>query len=153
VDRDQPISDEQTLEQVVRESSSQARFNMWFLTIFAALGIALALVGIYGLISYLVSSRTRDIGVRLALGAQKKDVLLSLIWQTLPFVAIGILLGLGMSLVLSQLMNSLLFGIATLDPATYAIAPIAISILMFLAVVVPARKATQVHPASVLRQE
>ncbi len=153
VDRDQPISDEQTLQQIVRQSSSQARFNMWFLAIFAALGIALALVGIYGLISYLVSSRTRDIGVRLALGAQKKDVFLSLLWQTLPFVAIGIVLGLGMSVIVSRLMNSLLFGITTLDPATYAVAPVTISILMFLAIVVPARKATQVHPASVLRQE
>ena len=152
-DNDQPISDVQTMEQVLQSSSSQARFNMWFLTIFAAFGILLALVGVYGLISYLVSSRTRDIGVRLALGAQKKDVFLSLLRQTLPFVAVGISVGLGISLLFGKLMSNLLFGISALDPVTYVVAPAAIFALMFLAVLFPARRATQVHPVSVLRQE
>jgi len=152
-DNDQPISDVQTMEQVLQSSSSQARFNMWFLTIFAAFGILLALVGVYGLISYLVSSRTRDIGVRLALGAQKKDVFLSLLRQTLPFVMVGIVFGLGISLLLGKLMSNLLFGITALDPVTYVVAPAAIFALMFLAVLFPARRATQVHPATVLRQE
>jgi putative ABC transport system permease protein len=153
VDKDQPVSDVQTVEHILQRSSSQARFNMWFLTIFAALGVLLALVGVYGLISYLVSSRIRDIGIRLALGAQKKHVFLSLLAQTLPFVVIGIFLGLGLSALFSKLMSSLLFGIAALDPVTYAIAPIAIFALMLLVVLFPARKATEVHPASVLRQE
>ncbi len=153
VDKDQPISDVQTLEQILRHSTSQARFNMWFLTIFAGLGILLALVGVYGLISYLVSSRIRDIGIRLALGAQKKHVFLSLLRQTLPFVAIGIALGLGLSALFAKLMSGLLFHIAALDPVTYVIAPVAIFALMLLAVLFPARKATEVHPASVLRQE
>jgi putative ABC transport system permease protein len=153
VDKDQPISDVQTVEQILRHSTSQARFNMWFLTIFAGLGILLALVGVYGLISYLVSSRIRDIGIRLALGAQKKHVFLSLLRQTLPFVAIGIALGLGLSALFAKLMSGLLFHIAALDPVTYAIAPVAIFALMLLAVLFPARKATEVHPASVLRQE
>jgi putative ABC transport system permease protein len=153
VDKEQPISDVQTLEQILRHSTSQARFNMWFLTIFAALGILLALVGVYGFISYLVSSRMRDFGIRLALGAQKKHVFFSLIRQTLPFVAIGICLGLGTSLVFGKAMRSLIFGITPLDPVTYAIAPTVVFALMLLAVLHPVRKAIRVDPVSVLRQE
>src|SRR4029077_15168055 len=141
VDKDQPVSDVQTVEHILQRSSSQARFNMWFLTIFAALGILLALVGVYGLISYLVSSRKRDTGIRLALGAQKKHVFLSLLRQTLPFVAIGIFLGLVLSAFFAKLMESLLFSVTALDPVTYVIAPIAIFALMLLAVLFPARKA------------
>jgi len=115
---------------------------MWFLTIFAVLGILLALVGVYGLISYLVSSRTRDIGVRLALGAQKKDVFLSLLRQTLPFVAVGILLGLGVCLLFGKLVSYLLFGITALDPMTYVIATAAIFVLMLLAVAARRRRRT-----------
>jgi ABC-type antimicrobial peptide transport system permease subunit len=152
-DKDQPVADVQTVEHILQRSSSQARFNMWFLTIFAALGVLLALVGVYGLISYLVSSRKRDTGIRLALGAQKQHVFLSLLRQTLPFVAIGIFLGLVLSAFFAKLMDSLLFRVTALDPVTYVIASIAIFALMLLAVLFPARKATQVHPARVLRQD
>jgi putative ABC transport system permease protein len=153
VDKEQPVSDVQTLEQIVRHRTSQARFNMWFLTIFATLGILLALVGVYGFISYLVSSRMRDIGIRLALGAQKKDVFMSLFRQTVPFVAIGIFIGLVTSLLFGRLMGALLFGITPFDPVTYTVASIILFILMFLAVLVPARKATLIDPASILRQQ
>jgi putative ABC transport system permease protein len=153
VDKEQPVSDVQTVEQILRHSTSQARFNMWFLTIFAALGILLALVGVYGFISYLVLSRMRDIGIRLALGAQKKHVFFSLIRQTLPFVAIGICLGLGISLIFGKAMRSLIFGITPLDPVTYAIAPTVVFALMLLVVLPPVRKAIRVDPVSVLRQE
>src|SRR5262249_33943278 len=90
IDKEQPIADVLTLEELVDRRTSQPRFNMWVLSFFAGLGIVLALVGVYGLISYLVSSRIRDIGIRLALGAQKKHVFLSLLRQTLPFVGVGI---------------------------------------------------------------
>ena len=153
VDKEQPVSDVLTLEELVEKRTSQARFNMWVLSCFAGLGIALALVGVYGLISYLVSSRVRDIGIRLALGAQKKHVFISLLRQTLPFVGIGILFGVGFSLLISKLMTALLFDITAHDPITYAIAPMVIFTLMFLAVIFPARRATRVHPVSVLRQE
>jgi len=153
VDKEQPVSDVLTLEDLVEKRTSQARFNMWVLSCFAGLGIVLALVGVYGLISYLVSSRIRDIGIRLALGAQKKHVFLSLLRQTLPFVGIGILFGVGFSLLVSKLMTALLFDITAHDPITYAIAPMVIFTLMFLAVIFPARRATRVHPVSVLRQE
>jgi putative ABC transport system permease protein len=153
VDQDQPISDLQTLDQILRHRTSQARFNMWFLAVFAGLGILLALIGVYGLISYLVSSRIRDIGIHLALGAQKKYVFLSLLRQTVSFIAIGIFLGLVISLLFGRLMGVLLFGIAPFDPVTYTVAPIILFVLMFLAVLVPARKATLVDPASILRQQ
>jgi putative ABC transport system permease protein len=153
VDQDQPISDLQTLDQILRHRTSQARFNMWFLALFAGLGILLALIGVYGLISYLVSSLVRDIGIRLALGAKKRQVLFFLLRQTLLFVAIGILLGLGVSLAFHKLMSSLLFGITSVDPTSYVVTPIALFALMFLAVLVPARKATLIDPASILRQQ
>jgi ABC-type antimicrobial peptide transport system permease subunit len=95
----------------------------------------------------------RDFGIRLALGAQKKHVFFSLIRQTLPFVAIGICLGLGTSLVFGKAMRSLIFGITPLDPVTYAIAPTVVFALMLLAVLHPVRKAIRVDPVSVLRQE
>jgi predicted permease len=153
VDGDQPVSDLQTLEQLLRRGTSQARFDMWLLAIFAALGILLALIGVYGLISYLVSMRIRDIGVRLALGAQKKHVLISLLRQTVPLLVIGLFLGLVISLLAGRLMRALLFGIAPFDTVTYVVAPIIVSALMFFAVLVPARKATLVDPVSMLRQE
>jgi putative ABC transport system permease protein len=153
IDKEQPISDVLTLQELVERRTSQARFNMWVLSVFAGLGVVLALVGVYGLISYLVSSRIRDIGIRMALGAQKKHVFFSLLRQTLPFVGVGIVLGVGFSLLFGSLMSTLLFRITTLDPVTYAIAPMAILSLMLLAVVFPARRATQVDPVSVLRQE
>ena len=153
VDQDQPVSDLQTLDQIVNHRMSQARFNMWFLALFAGLGILLALIGVFGLISYLVSSCVRDIGIRLALGAQKKNVVFALLRQTLFFVAIGICLGLGIFSAFRKVMSSLLFGVTTLDPVAYAVTPLALFALMFLAVVAPARKATQVDPANLLHRE
>jgi putative ABC transport system permease protein len=153
VDQDQPVSDLQTLDQIVSHRMSQARFNMWFLALFAGLGILLALIGVYGLISYLVSSRVGDIGIRLALGAQKKSVVFVLLRQTLFFVAIGICLGLGIFSAVRKVMSSLLFGITTVDPIAYMVTPLALFVLMFLAVVAPVRKATQVDPANLLHRE
>jgi putative ABC transport system permease protein len=153
VDQDQPVSDLQTLDQIVSHRMSQARFNMWFLALFAGLGILLALIGVYGLISYLVSSRVGDIGIRLALGAQKKSVVFVLLRQTLFFVAIGICLGLGIFSAVRKVMSSLLFGITTVDPIAYMVTPLALFVLMFLAVAAPVRKATQVDPANLLHRE
>ena len=132
VDQDQPVSDLQTLDQIVSHRMSQARFNMWFLALFAGLGILLALIGVYGLISYLVSSCVRDIGIRLALGAQKKNVVFALLRQTLFFVAIGICLGLGIFSAFRKVMSSLLFGITTLDPIAYTVTPLVLFALTFL---------------------
>jgi putative ABC transport system permease protein len=153
LDRDQPVTDVQTLGEILQQSSSQARFNMWFFVIFAGVGIVLALVGVYGLIAYLVSSRTRDIGIRLALGANKQHIFSSLMRQTLPFIVVGVLVGLGLSLLFGKLMDSLLFGISAFDPATYVLAPVAVFTLMLMAILFPAVRATRVHPVSVLRQE
>lgn len=154
VDKDQPISDVQTLTQILDENSiSQARFNMGALGLFAVIGILLAIVGVHGLISYVVSSRTKEIGIRLALGAQKKDVFSSLLRQTLPFALLGVLLGVALSLVGNKLINNLLFGITALDPLTYVLSPLAFLVVILLTLILPAWRATRVQPATVLRQE
>lgn len=153
IDKDQPVSDIQTVEEILRGSSSQPRFNMAALSTFAAIGILLAVIGVYGLITFLVSSRTRDIGVRYALGAQRKHVLLSLLRQSFPFVAVGLAIGLVLSIWSSQIMTRVVFGITALDPTTYVLALLGILVLMLIAVLVPALRAAKVSPAIVLRQE
>jgi putative ABC transport system permease protein len=152
-DAAQPITDVQTMDDILRHSTSQARFNMDFLTVFAGLGIFIALVGVYGLMSYLVTSRMREIGIRLALGAHPKHVAFSLLRQMAPCVAIGIMVGVGISLLLGKLMRNLLFGIAPSDALTYIAAPVAIFLFMSMAGSFPLKKATQADPARILRQE
>jgi len=153
IDKDQPVSDIQTLEDIFGYSTSQARFNMVALTTFAGVGILLALIGVYGLISYLVSSRTRDIGIRFALGALKKHVLGSLLRQTLPFVAGGVAIGVTFSILSSKIIQRLVFGITALDPVTYLLAPLGVLVLMCVAVFFPAARAAKVSPGVVLREE
>lgn len=153
IDKDEPVSDIQTIETILSDSTSQARFNMAALTTFAGIGILLAVIGVYGLISYLVSSRTRDIGIRYALGAQRKHVLRSLLGQTFPFVAVGLGIGIALSVWCSKIMTQVVFGIAALDPITYIFASLGILVLMLIAVLVPALQAGKVSPGIVLRQE
>jgi putative ABC transport system permease protein len=153
IDKDQPIADVQTLEEILKNSRSQTRFNTVAISVFAALGILLAIIGVYGLIGYLVSSRIRDLGIRFALGAQRKHIFLCLLGQTLPFVLAGILFGLTISVMTSRVMNSLVFGISTTDPLTYVAASLMILALMFLTFLIPARKATHLSPGLAARQE
>jgi len=153
IDKDQPVSDVQTIEDILSDSTSQARFNMVALTTFAGIGILLALIGVYGLISYLVSSRTRDIGIRYALGALKKHVLRSLLRQTLPFVASGLVIGLAFSILSSKIIQRLVFGITALDPVTYLLASLGVLVLMCVAVFFPAARAAKVSPGVVLRED
>lgn len=153
IDKDEPIADVQTLEEILANSRSQTRFNTVSISVFAGLGILLAVVGVYGLISYIVSSQTRDLGIRLALGAQRTHIFLSLLGQTLPFVFAGLILGLTLSFIASRVMNTLVFGISATDPLTYAAASLMILALMFLTFLIPARKATHLPPTLTMRQE
>jgi ABC-type antimicrobial peptide transport system permease subunit len=107
--QDLPLADSQTLQYMVDHSISQRRFNMLLLSELAGLGIALAVGGVYGLISYIISSHQRDLGIRLALGAQRKHVFAALLRQILPFAAIGVVLGLLLSLLTKKLIADLLF--------------------------------------------
>jgi putative ABC transport system permease protein len=153
IDKDEPIADVQTLEEILANSRTQTRFNTVSISVFAALGILLAVVGVYGLIAYLVSSQTRDLGIRLALGAQRSHIFLSLLRQTLPFVFAGLLLGLTLSFIASRVMDTLVFGISATDPLTYVAASLMILALMFLTFLIPARKATHLPPTLAMRLE
>jgi putative ABC transport system permease protein len=153
IDKDQPVSDVQTLEEILKDSISQARFNMAALSIFASVGIVLAVVGVYGLISYIVSSRSRDIGIRFALGARRNHIVMSLLWQTVPPVLAGTVIGIALAFLLGKVISTLLFAVKPLDLMTYVIAPLVVCGLMLLVIVLPATKAARTAPAAVLRQE
>ncbi|MFZ0774254.1 MAG: ABC transporter permease [Candidatus Sulfotelmatobacter sp.] len=153
IDKDQPVADVQTLQHMVDHMISQRLFNMLLLSALAGLGIVLAIAGVYGLISYVISSRLRDLGIRLALGAQRKHVFSSLLLQILPFAAIGVVLGLLLSFLTKKLVAELLFEISALDPATYIALPIALMTLAVLTCVLPAWRAARMNPVTILRQE
>jgi ABC-type antimicrobial peptide transport system permease subunit len=108
---------------------------------------------VYGLISYVISSHQRDLGIRLALGVQRKHVFSSLLWQILPFAAIGVVVGLLLSLLTKELIADLLFEISALDPTTYIALPIALMTLAVLTCALPAWRAARMNPVTILRQE
>ena len=153
VDPDQPITDIQTLEQIVAHHNSQRRFNMLSLTTFAAFSIFLTLLGLYGLISSLISAQLRAIGIRFALGARRLHVCVSLLIPAIPPVLAGILLGLLSSVLSKRIIGSILFQVSPLDLRTYIIAPVALIIILILTSLTATIRAARIDPAAVLRQE
>jgi ABC-type antimicrobial peptide transport system permease subunit len=153
IDRDQPISDVRTLDARIGRSLASRRFNTLLLVVFASLALTLAGIGIYGVLAHAVTERAHEIGLRLALGAQRADVLRMIVRQGMSVTAIGIAAGVGAALVLARLMSSLLFGISTADPLTFAAIPLLLAAVALLACYVPARRATRVDPMITLRNE
>jgi putative ABC transport system permease protein len=153
IDKDQPVSDISTMEEVIADSVARQRFSMWLLGIFAGLALVLAAVGIYGVMSYSVAQRTREIGIRMALGAQRSDVLKMTIGGGLRLVLMGAAIGLAAALVLTRVMSSLLFGVSPTDPLTFVSISIVLISVAVLASYVPARRATRVDPMFALRHE
>jgi putative ABC transport system permease protein len=153
LDREQPIAEIATMEELVATSFSQSRFSAWLLGIFAGLALILAAIGIYGLISYNVAQRQHEIGIRLALGAQKGEVLRLVIKQGFVLAIIGVALGLGASLLVTRVMASLLFEVSATDPLTFATIPVLLTVVALLASFIPARRATTVDPMIALRYE
>ena len=153
VDRDQPVSNVSTMEGVLSESIARQRFSTLLFAIFAGVALVLAAVGIYGVMSYSMAQRTREIGIRMALGAQRRDVLKLAIGQGLKLVAIGVVVGLAFALALSRVMTSLLYGVSATDPATLVTISVILVAVALLASYIPARRATKVDPLVALRYE
>lgn len=153
VDKDQPMSDIMTMDQRVAKSVAAKRFVMFLLGAFSILALGLAAVGIYGVMAYLVTQRTQEIGVRMALGAQRRDVLNLVVKKGMALAIIGTAIGLVASLALTRLMRSLLFEVTPTDWLTFVTASTVLLIAALLASYIPARRATKVDPLTALRYE
>jgi putative ABC transport system permease protein len=153
VDKDQPMYKIRTMEQVVGESQSSSRFTLAVLAIFAVVAMGLAAVGIYGVISYTVTQRTREIGIRIALGAERHDVLRLVVGQGTVLAVSGVAVGLGGALALTRVMRSLLFGVSATDPLIFAGAALFLAAVAMLASYIPARRAMSVDPTVSLRYD
>src|SRR5688500_1374491 len=150
LDKDQAVFNIATMEQLVSESIALRHFPMVLLGLVAALALILAAVGIYGVIAQSVSQRTHEIGIRMALGAQARDVLKLVIGQGMALAVIGIVLGLAGAFALTRLLASLLFGIGTTDPSTFIWIPVLLAAVSFLACYLPARRAARLDPIKAL---
>jgi putative ABC transport system permease protein len=153
VDRQIPLSDVHSLVELMAVSLDQQRFNMSLLGIFAALALILATVGVYGLMAYTVSQRTHEIGVRVAVGAQRHDVLSLVVREGAKLAFLGIAIGVAAAFVLTRLMASLLFAVKPTDPATFAGVAMLLAVVALAACYIPARRATRIDPLVALRYE
>lgn len=153
IDKDQPVWKVRTMEFLVARGIGSQRFIMQLLAALSALALVLAVVGIYGVLSYAVSQQTQAIGVRLALGAQARDILALILKQGMQLALPGIAIGLGVSYGLMRLMRGLLFEVAPADPLTFGLLALLLTLVALLACYLPARRATQVDPLVALRHE
>jgi putative ABC transport system permease protein len=153
LDKDLPVFSVRTMEEYLSSSVTTPRFNTTLLSIFAGVALILTIVGLYGVMSYSVAQRTNEIGIRLALGAQSSHVLRMIVKQGLWFVVVGLIIGLGGAFALTRLLSTLLFGISTSDPLTFAAATVLLLLVALAACYVPARRATKVDPMVALRSE
>jgi putative ABC transport system permease protein len=153
IDPQQPVAEIATIQQMVAQDQSARRLNTTLLTIFALVAVSLAIIGIYGVTAYAVTQRTREFGVRVALGARPADVLRLVVAENIWLVAGGILAGLIISLLTSKVLASLLFGVGRNDIPTFVGTAVLLSVVALAATLIPARRATRVDPMVALRTE
>jgi ABC-type antimicrobial peptide transport system permease subunit len=153
VNHDLPVAHIRSMNQVVVQSTARDDFNMLLLTIFAAVALLLAAIGIYGLMAYSVQQRTQEIGIRIALGASPRDMRNMVVYQGMQLALIGVGIGLAGAFGLTRLMASLLFGVKASDPLVFASVAVLLSAVAFAATYLPARRATRVDPMVALRYE
>jgi putative ABC transport system permease protein len=153
IDKDQPVLTIRTLNEVIDSTTAPRRFNTLLLAIFAAVALALAAVGIYSVISYSVTQRTQEVGVRMALGARPDDVVRLILKQGLTLTLIGVASGVLGALAAARVMSGLLYGVTATDPATFVAISLLLAIVAMLACYLPARRAARVEPIAALRCE
>jgi putative ABC transport system permease protein len=148
-----PVSEVRTMEDVVSRSISRQRFNVLLMTVFGASALLLAAIGIYGLMAYSVAQRTREIGIRMALGAEAQQVRKMVVFQGMRLAVIGVAVGLVAAFALTRLMASFLFGVQARDPVVFVAMPVLLTVVSIVAVWLPARRASTVNPLIALRYE
>jgi putative ABC transport system permease protein len=153
MDQDVPVFAVKSMEEYLSTSVAGPRFSTTLLSIFAAVALVLTVVGLYGVMSYSVAQRTNEIGIRLALGAQSRDVLLMIVKQGGTLILLGLVIGLAGAYALTRLIASLLFGVKAKDPITFAAVAVLLAIVALLACYIPALRATKVDPMEALRYE
>jgi putative ABC transport system permease protein len=153
IDPEQPVSDISTMEERLATSVAPRRFNLLLLASFALLALLLASVGIYGVVSYAAVQRTHEVGVRMALGAQRRDVLRLIVAQGMVLLLVGIGVGLTGAFLLTRFLAGLLYGVRPTDSATFAAVSLLLAVVAIVACYIPARRATRVDPMVALRYE
>jgi len=153
IDRDIPVYGLQTMRAYVAQTTEQPRMNMMLLGLFGGLALMLAVVGIYGVLSYTVTERTREIGIRMALGATRSDVLRLIVGQGMALTLAGVVIGIAASLAIVRFLRTMLFGVSPYDPATFAAIAALLSAVALVAAFVPGRRASNVNPIEALRYE
>jgi predicted permease len=153
VNADLPVASPRTMQEIYSKSLARTSFTLVMLGIAAAMALALGIIGIYGVISYAVSQRTREIGIRMALGAQKQELRLMFVRSALALTGVGVIIGLGAAAAVAQLMRTLLFGVSPLDPLSFAIVPLILIFAAALASYLPASRATAINPVEALKAE
>ena len=153
VNKDLPFASIATIDELVSRSLGERRFNLLLLGSFAVIALTLASIGIYGVMSFSISRRTHEFGVRMALGAQTVDVITLVLREGMILTMIGVAVGLAASLALTRLLSSLLFGVTATDPVTFVVISLVLAGVALTACFVPARRATKVDPMIALRYE
>ena len=151
IDRGLPVFDVQTLEQALADTIAPRRYNLFLLAVFAAAALGLAVIGVYGVIAYAVAQRTHEIGIRMALGANRRDVVTLMVRQGAGMALVGIVVGLASATLLTRVMASLLYDVRPTDLPTFASAAIGLALTALTASLVPALRAARIDPSETLR--